>query len=540
MMDEYKYQTVDDVYFYSSDEEEPDEGPSYITTRKSFKDSVSKKNTKPILVIKKSLGSKPKISNKVWTMKDFPELCRSESRSFDRIEWFVKQVFFFDSEKGTIFQHVYNGVMDTYGWIPIKDAIKFKKYVYKYEFECNVVDKNGKKTERKEIVENKVTIHFVITKLLEDCNITFVKDLSLFLPYGKIDRRNEIQRGTNVFNLFQGFRAEKLSKTITHDDECIQKILGHVSVLTNHEPESYTYALNWLAFNIQDPGHPIGVMWVVKSDIQGTGKSSFFEWFGQYVLGIEYFMTSNPNNNLLDERFNMLARGKKLYLLNEQDEQGECYKHSQSLKDALTSPFQTFEAKNVDRIIDKNITSYVVTTNKENNFKIEKRSERRTFATEVDPKYAKNKKYFNELYSNPELTAANFYIYLNQRDISDFNPEHIPFTSLRERLIESSKSNIQQFLEDAFINDTFDVLENTSTHRMSRNNEYKISINDMFANYIKWTSENNVQFKYKKQKFISLLKQYFGNTKAVNINNKTYKGWALNIEQAKKSILSHS
>ena len=60
-------------------------------------------------------------------------------------------------------------------------------------------------------------------------------------------------------------------------------------VLCAGDEPAYQYLLRWLAHAVQHPETKVGVACLVRSQ-EGAGKTSFWEWFGKFVLGGKYYL----------------------------------------------------------------------------------------------------------------------------------------------------------------------------------------------------------------------------------------------------------
>jgi hypothetical protein len=366
---------------------------------------------------------------------------------------------------------------------------------------------------------------------------TFVKKGMVFFPYNKYDRRHRDQKDSRVFNLFRGWKTWETAKGLMLDPSKVERVLEHIRAMCGYHEEAYEYALKWLAFTIQDPGRLVKSMWVLKGP-QQCGKTSFFEWFGNYVLGPDYYVCTNPTSSLLKSRFNAPLIGKKLYVMNEQAERGEALSHSETLKSMITDEEQLFERKFADPVKEKNFISLVCTTNNEGNFKVPDSKEQRTFATEMDGQFVGNKEYFDALYSDPEETAAHFYLYLMDIDISGWKPGEIPMTPLHERLIGSSKSNLQQFLEEIIEEDPPRFLYTNQ----SGQDFFRVFSITFYEQFEEWCKGHGIRESYVgSQKNLSVkMASYFGSAKNIRIDGNLKKGWKLPYENAIATIHKYS
>lgn len=234
----------------------------------------------------------------------------------------------------------------------------------------------------------------------------FVKDWKKdteLLTYERIDFRPYCMEDTtpdNIYNQFRGFNALKYyqewkitpKRPATDTPDGIGMLLQHVKDLCG-TPEFYEYFLDWLAFKIQFPARKNNIATIMKS-IQGVGKDSFFDWFGNEILGSKYYLNIQGLNQL--ENFNALLSCKLLVVLNE-FELKDSIGNYEKFKALITNVVNVINEKHEKQRKEKDYTNYTLLTNNIISFKIEA-GQRRLTATEANNSIANNKEYFDEKY----------------------------------------------------------------------------------------------------------------------------------------------
>jgi hypothetical protein len=232
------------------------------------------------------------------------------------------------------------------------------------------------------------------------------KDTQL-LEYERIDFRPYCLVDTcpdNVYNQFRGFNAIKYytawndttaaKRPATDTEEGIGLLLQHIRDLCG-TPEFYEYFLDWLAFKLQFPSRKNNIATIMKS-LQGAGKDSFFDWFGNEILGSKYYLNIQGLSQL--ENFNALLSCKLLVVLNE-FELKESIANKEKFKALITNLVNVINEKNEKMRKEKDHINYALLTNNNISFSIES-GDRRITATEANNKICNDKIYFDKLYAS--------------------------------------------------------------------------------------------------------------------------------------------
>jgi hypothetical protein len=353
-------------------------------------------------------------------------------------------------------------------------------YNHKYYIEEKIKRENGKVT-----FETK-SLKF-ITKWINDENIKIYNKMD-FLP------KMDVEEG--VYNTFSGFNVENKKIDISGCDIKFEdtKIYEHIKNLCNNEDSTIKYFINTLAMKVQKPNKIMGTSIIFKS-IEGCGKDSFFNFFGNKVLGSKYYLNEDKID-LIFGRFNKSIENKLLVCINETSG-SDTFTRMNCIKNGITREINMIEIKGVDGYENKNCILYIFFTNNEVVMKIDG-NERRFICIECNPSIATDKIYFDALYSefNNDIFAKLFYDYLMKIDLSKFDfikerPETNYYKSLREH-------NIPIFLK--FVESEY----------IKKSNSTKIdkSYNDLFSNFTCYLQEGNFRYETNKIKFGCEIKKY--------------------------------
>lgn len=353
-------------------------------------------------------------------------------------------------------------------------------YNHKYYIEEKIKRENGK-------VSFETKSHKFITKWINDENIKIYNKMD-FLP------KMDVEEG--VYNTFSGFNVENKKIDLTGCDIKFEdtKIYEHIKNLCNKEDSTIKYFINTLAMKVQKPNKIIGTSIIFKS-IEGCGKDSFFNFFGNKVLGSKYYLNEDKID-LIFGRFNKSIENKLLVCINETSG-SDTFTRMNCIKNGITREINMIEIKGIDPYENKNCILYIFFTNNEVVMKIDG-NERRFICIECDPHIATDKIYFDALYAefNNDIYAKLFYDYLMKIDLSKFDfikerPETNYYKSLREHNIPI----FLKFIESEYV-------------KKSNSTKTDKSYNDLFNNFSCYLQEGNFKYETNKIKFGMELKKY--------------------------------
>jgi hypothetical protein len=217
--------------------------------------------------------------------------------------------------------------------------------------------------------------------------IDFIPDLEMCPP--------------NVFNLFKGFNAEKFRPEVPLTQleiACLIKpIIRHLDYLTG----GYAiWNLRWFAKKIQQPTKKceIGILWRDEGELfnegGGTGKNLFVEFFGNEIIGEDYFYVVGDNRELYGN-FNSQFEAKLLVMVEEASSK-ENHSNHDILKSKITTKKQNINRKGVAQYTVFDYTDYLFSSNNRNPLPV-KQGNRRLAVFDTNPEMRGNKEYFTFL-----------------------------------------------------------------------------------------------------------------------------------------------
>lgn len=217
------------------------------------------------------------------------------------------------------------------------------------------------------------------------------------------------------------------------------------TVLCKENATEYLYVMNWMGWKLLHPGSPPGVALTITG-VQGTGKSSFFEYVFLRIFGSANYAIV-PNGTDLATKFGSALYQDKIICLCEEVK----FDHSMALllKNRITALEITNEKKNVNIKAVPNRLGYIFISNDTNCIPLEHNNiNRRYYLQESDPEYGTPEKIIT--YHTPfiKLFEGNNYAiqvlthyYLTWADNMDpnFHPiNNRPMTNLMKTNIAES------------------------------------------------------------------------------------------------------
>eukprot|EP01041_Mallomonas_annulata_P006002 gene6002-12099_t len=211
----------------------------------------------------------------------------------------------------------------------------------------------------------------------------------------------------NVYNTFNGYEVEK--KEIIKNDIENSLIIKHIKNLCNNDDGVFDYVIKFLARKIQQRYKLTNTALIFKSN-EGAGKDIFFNWFGNKILGFEYYInTEKPE--LLFGKFTSSLENKIMIVVNEVNGR-DTFQINENIKCAITAEKNIIEHKGLKPYENNNHIGYIVLTNNDNPKNVP--ADDRSFCgIECNNKICNDKEYFTDLKketdNEPSETKAELY-----------------------------------------------------------------------------------------------------------------------------------
>jgi hypothetical protein len=224
----------------------------------------------------------------------------------------------------------------------------------------------------------------------------------------------------NTFDRFDIIEEETKEGDIT-------PFLNHLKYIwSKNDDDKYEYILNWMAHVIQKPNVKTKVALVLMSK-PGAGKGIIVDKFSK-ILGNKYYLHCNDFETVLGN-FNSQLEGKFLTFLDECVWGGN-KKEVGKLKTFITEKTRQINKKNIPKYTVNCVANTIIASNEDWVIPAGKGA-RRYFILDLNDKYCGNKsdeakEYFEKIINIDEYALAH---YLYNRDITDFDPTKIPYSS---------------------------------------------------------------------------------------------------------------
>lgn len=259
----------------------------------------------------------------------------------------------------------------------------------------------------------------------------------------------------DTYNLFNGFLYEKYDVEPDNDYSDILELYRHLAG-SEKTDEIVEYMLNYHAHLIQYPGNLPRTSVIFKSD-EGLGKNVLFEGFGRNVLGNEYVLCAQRQEDIVG-RFSV-TNNKFIVIWNEASGK-DTHSAIDAIKTLITEETVSWEAKGKQTVAVHNVARLFFFTNNECPIKISP-SDRRFMVVECD---AERSDYSKDLCDRVRASWDNkakvvgFANFLKNRDISNWDAcRDRVITEFYESLASRSVPHFEQFiinrLEDRGVED---------------------------------------------------------------------------------------
>ena len=274
-----------------------------------------------------------------------------------------------------------------------------------------------------------------------------------FIPYGKTCPNS-------TFNLFTGFRVEKI---ITNEIHSYEHILEALKLNAGDDEDMYNYMIKYCAHMLQKPAILPEVSLVITGE-QGTGKSSFWENFGNKILGERYTLQSSNADDIVG-KFNI--NKNKILVIMEETEGKDTFLANSQIKTLITQETKIFESKGKDKIRLRNCGRNIFVSNRKTPVKIEQ-SDRRFEVSECSSRHKQDREFFGKVQNEwkDDIAVRNLYDYFMSIDISDFDPA-------RDRVITEAYKDMQSI--------TIPTMSRWLEHKYYNYNQYN-------SNHPEWSS----------------------------------------------------
>lgn len=324
--------------------------------------------------------------------------------------------------------------------------------------------------------------------------------------YSKIDFMPKMKCPEYIYNSFKGLKVEHAEhkENLKFEDSIIY---NHMMLMCNNDLNIFNYFCYWLNNRLFYP-YKLPNTSLIFRGIEGSGKSCFFNWLGNNILGKNYYTESSFCEHILGH-FNPLIKNKLLIIINEmKSEDGSRYK--ETIKDVITSEKLDINEKGSKQYKIKNNTGFIFLTNNFNVIRADK-NDRRFIFIEMSDEKANNNQYFKELFRafNSGKYNKSFYEF-----IKGFDSLNYDFTGNRPETEYNKQVKLLNFspIEKYFM----DLADNNKLKE-----EYKIK--GLYEDFKDWLYENDINYKISSVKFGIELERIKFATKERTSSHRFYK-----------------
>jgi hypothetical protein len=258
------------------------------------------------------------------------------------------------------------------------------------------------------------------------------------LSYEKVDFYPDAEKcPSSVFNLFKGFAAEKhRPKEPMPEEEVLRLIkpfLVHIGLLTSEKivPDNYdelsfeekrshltackNLLLQTFANTVQTPMRKPGIVILLRDEsglltmAGGTGKTSWFDVWGESVIGQDYYYVVHDNKEMYGSFTSQYEA--KLTIVVDEASSKENHANQDIIKATVTAKNRNVNRKNVAQYTVQDFARQYFNTNHFNAMNVN-HSNRRIAVYDCDKSMRDNVDYFTKLqesFENPNVIWAFFY-----------------------------------------------------------------------------------------------------------------------------------
>jgi hypothetical protein len=244
--------------------------------------------------------------------------------------------------------------------------------------------------------------------------------------------------GPDEHNLWQGFDAAP-RKTRRH----ILSLQRHIwKVICRSDKDKFRYLVRWLAWAVQYPDKCAGVVVVLKSRRQGTGKSTL-GWVMLKIFGHRHAALVDDKERLLG-RFNDWLEPMCFVLAEEILWAGD-HKTADRLKSFITADTIQIERKNGGIRQIPNRLHAIMTTNHEHAV-VAGVGDRRFFVLDVSDEHACDKHWFDRLYQDLDNGGTGEFLdFLQNLRLGEWHPREILKTTEATEQQRMSGDSVSQW-----------------------------------------------------------------------------------------------
>ena len=248
---------------------------------------------------------------------------------------------------------------------------------------------------------------------------------------------------SSYYNMFSGFAYE----VIDDSEECnyLDEIFELIRHICGYDEEMFKKTLYFIGDILQRPNEKRYGRCLIFTGKQGTGKTAFWDWVGNNIIGKNWYITSSD----IDDFTGRFASGvfNKLLCVMEEMSGRNGFEFADKLKDNITGLEIGYEEKYKKKITVPNRARFVMNSNNDTPAKIEA-GDRRFEPAESSTKYKGDSKYwslmFNVVFPHTatQKAFANHCLSLSLPDWKDHD------NKVKKSMLISTVKPIERFMID--------------------------------------------------------------------------------------------
>ena len=311
------------------------------------------------------------------------------------------------------------------------------------------------------------------------------------------------------FNLWRGFAIEPKKGWNKQ-----RRLWKHIrQVICRREKAKLRYLMFWLAWAVQNPDKTPETVIVLKSNLQGTGKSTL-SYVMRTIFGSHAHVIADKERLL--GRFNANLETACFICAEEMIWAGD-RGTADALKSLITGDSLTLEVKNGARWEIPNRLHFIMTTNHDHAIHAGAR-DRRFFVLDVDPAKAQNSGWFDPLYRDlDDGGRAEFLYFLQNLNLGEWHPRKLPKTAEAMEQQKMSADSVIQWAQACIDNDALVNEYNFDSHKLNS----WIPTNALYESYKKHGKNHPVSY----NTFGKALTDMFGPPKRPKDGNDRKRGY---------------
>ena len=304
-----------------------------------------------------------------------------------------------------------------------------------------------------------------------------------------------------ILNLFTGFKYENYKKKKDYDENNIIHFKNHLNYICDGNDKIVNHIIHYIAHIIQKPFRKTECVIVLYSCVEGIGKNSFCDLLNKIF---ENYVGEIKNIDTIENKFNSDLACKLLVIGDEI--KGKAHGVADQLKNLITQKKIRIEYKGKEPVLLDDYTNYIFTTNNEFIFKITE-NDRRYMLIEC-PLIKKDKKYFDDYYEkiNDDEYVTDIFYYLNNLDLSNYDPREIPLNDYKKRNI---LMNLPAYIQ--MIRQNYDDFC-----------EHRYSIKELYPVAVEYAKKNKLVYSFSIKMMALDYKKFFGNFSKIIHNTNNY------------------